>query len=208
MPPRHRVGPERRSAVQTDSRSPRPPAAAGDGDVNSTADRLQKLPKFSRASMAEDRRLPAGKTGCHPGALPRDSRVSDGVNAPMNSIKPAGFNPPTHGIPRDSGTVELLRRDHPMLASGDFRHASIGSDDFCVHLTHKSPGTQMLPPPACARCSFSSRRTQRPTSFARCLLAAVAVAVGVEAVVVFTHDRHRAGVVGAVATATCAVIVR
>jgi hypothetical protein len=49
------------------------------------------------------------------------------------------------------------------------------------------------------------RRLSATPSFG---LAANAIAVGVEAVVVFSHDRDRAGVLGAVAAAAFAVVVR
>jgi hypothetical protein len=63
------------------------------------------------------------------------------VNALMNTVQTAGFNPPTHGIPCNPRTSKLSDRDHAMLSRGDFSHAAILLGDFCVHMTHKSPAT-------------------------------------------------------------------
>lgn len=117
------------------------------------------------------------------------------VDPLVNPVQPTVLNPARDGARAQPSGNELCLGDHAVLPSRHLRHLQIRSGAFFPHTGNKAPGERILPRLAVAK--------PQPR-----LLAAVAVAVSVEFVVIFADHDDRAGVVGAVAAATFAVIVR
>jgi hypothetical protein len=146
MTPSDVGGRKRFAAMQTDSRSPRSASIPADRGIDGAAYGSQQIPKLSGAPMTDNRTIAASESGGHPPTVLRDSGMADGIYAAVNPMQSACFNPAAHGISRDAGIVELLRRDHPVLPSRNSRDLLIWPGDFCVHPTHKSPGGTDAPP--------------------------------------------------------------
>jgi hypothetical protein len=74
--------------------------------------------------MARDRRL-RGEDSRKAAPVPGQTRVPDRVDAAVNAMEAPGGNGLRNRLPRIPKPPELLRRDHPILALGQFGESSM-----------------------------------------------------------------------------------
>ena len=111
-------------AVEADrgTRSPTPRHA----HVRDPARRRHQPPQLGGASVAEHGAGPAGEHRREPTPVVADRRVTDRVDPGVYRVQPARRDPAADRFPAQSAREQLVRRDDPVLASGERRNRSIG----------------------------------------------------------------------------------
>lgn len=69
--------------------------------------------------MTQDRVGPAGQDRPHPSALIAEARVADGINTTMKTVEASGGNAISDGARGHPERIQLMHRDHPVLAPGN-----------------------------------------------------------------------------------------
>ena len=100
--------------------------------------------------MAQQRARPAGEHGSHEPSFWGKHRVTHGIDASVNRVKPAHAYPPLNRRLREAELPQLIRRlreaelpqlmvrDHPVLPSGQNRDLSVTWAELRSHIDLKS----------------------------------------------------------------------
>jgi hypothetical protein len=75
-------------------------------------------PKDRSTAMTQNGTVAKGQHPCHPFAFIAQSRVSNGIDTSMYSMKPTRGNALRDPARMQAGAGQLRRRDYPMLARG------------------------------------------------------------------------------------------
>jgi hypothetical protein len=91
----------------------------GDRDVDGVPSLLGDAPEGGRAAVAEDRLGPDREEGGHPAAELRQLRAPDGVDAPVDHVKPTLGDAVLDRGTGEAQREQLLTRDDPVLATSE-----------------------------------------------------------------------------------------
>ena len=83
--------------MQADAAAFASPARTRDGDVHNPSESRQQLPECGGAAMAKDRPVAASEYSREPDALVAQPRVTDGVDAAVDSMEATGLDAARNG---------------------------------------------------------------------------------------------------------------
>jgi hypothetical protein len=97
--------------------------------------------------VTEHRAVPASEHGGHPPPFIAEVTVSDGIDAAMNAMEPAGLEPKGDAAREKAGVQQLAPRDQAVLVGGHAGYRLIGSGDvaFRPHGRRKATADRFLP---------------------------------------------------------------
>jgi hypothetical protein len=93
-------------------------------------------PELSSAGVAEHGPGTTGEDGRHPSSGLAQCWVAHRKNPSMNAVEPLRIDPASEALPADSQSLELLQRDHAVLARGNPSNYGVplGVGEFLTHV--------------------------------------------------------------------------
>jgi hypothetical protein len=147
------------TAVEVNSAALLAAIESWDRNVDGSFEWIEQLPKNRGGAVAENGSVATGEHRGHEAPVEAQASVSYGVDALVDAVESAARRAFGGRRPPEPYGRQLLRSDHTMLLSGDFRDAGIERVAFVRHFRTKATGLRTRPPyPAIFRALWSAEK--------------------------------------------------